>query len=44
MAVIANLRHPTRTPALELLLRVLAAVLTGATIMGLLPALLELAA
>jgi hypothetical protein len=42
--VIADLRHPTRVPALELLLRALAAVLTGATILGLLPALLELAA
>jgi hypothetical protein len=42
--VTADLRHPTRVPALELLLRVLAVVLTGATILGLLPALLELAA
>lgn len=40
----ANLRHPTRVPALELLLRVLAAVLTGAMILGLLPAVVELAA
>jgi hypothetical protein len=40
----ADLRHPTRVPALELLLRLLAAVMVGATILGLLPALLELAA
>jgi hypothetical protein len=44
MGVIADLRHPTRVPVLDLLLRVLAVVLTGATILGLLPALLELAA
>lgn len=41
--MIADLRHPTRVPALELLLRVLAVALTGATILGLLPVLLELA-
>jgi hypothetical protein len=41
--VISDLRHPTRVPALELLLRVLAAVVTGTLILGLLPALLEMA-
>jgi hypothetical protein len=40
----ADLRHPTRVPALELLLRALAVVLVAATILGLLPALLALAA
>jgi hypothetical protein len=44
MTVITNLRHPSRTPALELLLRAAAVVLVGLVILGLLPALLELAA
>jgi hypothetical protein len=42
--VIADLRHPTRVAALELLLRALAVGLTAVGILGLLPALLELAA
>jgi hypothetical protein len=42
--VIANLRHPSRNPAIELLLRVMAVVVTGMAILGLLPVLLELAA
>jgi hypothetical protein len=41
--VIAELRHQTRKPALELLLRAMAVAVTGLAILGLLPALLELA-
>jgi len=43
-AVIAHLPHPSRHDALELLLRVVAVMLVGTAILGLLPLIVELAA